>query len=457
MPLDLATDYAAEDADIALRLKEAMDPQLDELNLRSLFETLEMPLLTVLAELEWNGILVNPDELDRQRARLAEQIVVLKDRIDVAAMETIGRTFNPDSPKQLAGALFNKPDATDAGLGLKVVKKTPKGEPSTDVEVLEKLADDATITTPIPGLIVEYRTLSKLVSTYLVALKEAVNPVTGRIHASFNQTVAVTGRLASSDPNLQNIPIRTEVGREIRRAFIAPPGRTLVSADYSQIELRLLAHLSKDPGLIEAFHQGVDIHTAVAAQVNNVRPEEVTKAQRSGAKMVNFGIVYGVTPYGLARRLGVPTSEAEAIITGYKKRFAGITTFLQECIDFAQSNGYVETMLKRRRNLPDIHSNIPARRAFAERNAINSVVQGSAADLIKLAMVDLHALFTGARPPVPNVKMLLQIHDELVFEADTQTAAEVQRIVVERMEKAMTLSVPLKADSSIAANWFDGK
>ena len=457
VPLPLATDYAAEDADVALRLKNAMDAQLDELGLRKLFQTLEMPLVTVLAELEWNGILVDPAELDRQRERLAKQIVELKDKIDVASMETIGRTFNPDSPKQLAGALFNKRDAGDPGLGLKVVKKTPKGEPSTDVEVLEKLAEDTTITTPIPALIVEYRTVTKLVSTYLVALKEAINPVTKRIHASFNQTVAVTGRLASSDPNLQNIPIRTDVGREIRRAFISPPGRTLVSADYSQIELRLLAHLSRDPALIEAFHQGIDIHTAVAAQVNNVKPEEVTKAQRSGAKMVNFGIVYGVTPFGLARRLGVPTAEAEAIITGYKKRFAGITTFLQECIDHAQQHGYVETMLKRRRNLPDIHSNVPSRRSFAERNAINSVVQGSAADLIKLAMVDLHALFTGPKPPIPNVRMLLQIHDELVFEADESTAEDARKIIVDRMEKAMTLSVPLKADSSIAANWFDGK
>jgi DNA polymerase-1 len=416
-----------------------------------------MPLVLVLAELEWNGVLVEPGELDRQRDRLAKQIVELKDKIDVSAMETLGRTFNPDSPKQLAGALFNKKDAEEAGLGLKIVKRTPKGDASTDVEVLEKLAEDTTITTPIPALVVEYRTLTKLVSTYLVALKEAINPVTKRIHASFNQTVAVTGRLASSDPNLQNIPIRTDVGKEIRRAFIAPKGRTLVSADYSQIELRLLAHLSRDPALIEAFHQGIDIHTAVAAQVNNVKPEEVTKAQRSGAKMVNFGIVYGVTPFGLARRLGVPTSEAEAIITGYKKRFAGITTFLQECIEHARSLGYVETMLKRRRNLPDIHSNVPNRRAFAERNAINSVVQGSAADLIKLAMVDLHRLFTGPKPPVQNVKMILQIHDELVFEADEETAEEARKIIVDRMEKAMTLSVPLQADSSIAPNWFDGK
>ncbi|MFT3685656.1 MAG: DNA polymerase [Phycisphaerales bacterium] len=457
VPLDLATQYAAEDADIALRLRNIMAPQLTELGLSDLFARLEMPLVLVLAELEWNGVLVEPGELDRQRERLAKQIVELKDKIDVSAMETLGRTFNPDSPKQLAGALFNKKDAEEAGLGLKIVKRTPKGDASTDVEVLEKLAEDATITTPIPALVVEYRTLTKLVSTYLVALKEAINPVTHRIHASFNQTVAVTGRLASSDPNLQNIPIRTDVGKEIRRAFVAPKSRTLVSADYSQIELRLLAHLSRDPALIEAFHQGIDIHTAVAAQVNNVKPEDVTKAQRSGAKMVNFGIVYGVTPYGLARRLGVPTSEAEAIITGYKKRFAGITTFLQECIEHARSLGYVETMLKRRRNLPDIHSNVPNRRAFAERNAINSVVQGSAADLIKLAMVDLHALFTGPKPPVKNVKMILQIHDELVFEADESTAEEARKIIVDRMEKAMTLSVPLQADSSIAANWFDGK
>jgi DNA polymerase-1 len=269
VPLDLATEYAAEDADVSLRLAQTMQPRLEAMGLTDLMQKLELPLVEVLAELEWNGITVDGDELERQRGRLQTRIDALAKEMQKAAMETIGRGFNPDSPKQLAGVLFNKPDDEEPGLGLKVVKRTKTGA-STDIEVLEKLAADPDITTTIPSLIVEYRQLTKLVSTYLVALKEAILPETGRVHASFHQTVAATGRLASSDPNLQNIPIRTEVGREIRRAFIAPPGRLLLTADYSQIELRLLAHLSQDPGLIEAFTRGEDIHTQVAAQIHNV-------------------------------------------------------------------------------------------------------------------------------------------------------------------------------------------
>ena len=298
----------------------------------------------------------------------------------------------------------------------------------TDAEVLEKLAEDPAIENPIPKLIVEHRELSKLVNTYLEALAEAIYPegVEGahRIHSSFSQTVAVTGRLASSDPNLQNIPIRTDVGREIRRAFIASEGNVLISADYSQIELRLLAHLSRDAALIKAFHEGQDIHTAVAAQIHNVKLDQVTREQRNGAKMVNFGIVYGVTPFGLGRRLGVSNSAAEEIITGYKRRFPGITTFLQECVEQAKSHGYVQTMLGRRRPIPEIESPIPARRAFAERTAINSVVQGSAADLIKLAMVDVYAALP-ITASLASAKLLLQIHDELVFEC---AAADIEKL-----------------------------
>ncbi len=455
VPVDLATPYAAGDADLTLALMQVMLPQLRALGMMSLFYDLEMPLVDVLAELEFNGVKVDGDELDRQRARLQSKLTQILDTLDAESKRALGRAFDPDSPKQLSAALFNSPEDGTPGLGIKPIKRTKTGF-STDAEVLEKLGEDATLTTPIPKLILEYRQLSKLVSTYLVALKEEINPSTGRVHTSFNQTVAATGRLASSDPNLQNIPIRTEIGREIRKAFVAESGNLLVTADYSQIELRLLAHLSKDPALTQAFHEGADIHTAVAAQVHHIPIEQVTKEQRSGAKMVNFGIVYGVTPYGLARRLGIENDEAAEIINGYKKRFAGITTFLEECIQQAKRYGYVETIMKRRRPILDIESNVPARRAFAERIAINSVVQGSAADLIKLAMVNIQREIDAGKAP-KGLKMLLQIHDELVFEVPTGAADAAKKLVVEKMENAMTLSVPLKVDANAGKNWFEGK
>ncbi len=483
VPVNAATQYAAEDADVALRLREVMLPQLRAMGLWDLWSGVELPLVEVLAELEWNGVLVDPAELDRQRARLQTRLDELREQINRHAKVTIGREFNPESPRQLAAALFNKPDELDQeggrGLGLKPLKRTQTGY-STDIEVLEKLAADPAITTPIPSLVVEHRQLAKLVGTYLVALKDAINPETRRIHSSFNQTGAATGRLASSDPNLQNIPIRTEIGREIRKAFIAPPGHVLISADYSQIELRLLAHLSRDPALIEAFHRGEDIHTAVAAQIHAVQPADVTRSQRDGAKMVNFGIVYGITPFGLARRLKIEEKAAAEIITGYKRRFAGISTFLEECIAQARRFGYVETMLKRRRPITDIDDRNPQRRALAERVAINSVVQGSAADLIKLAMVDIFRRSKPSSPlggggrasrpegapsstpstppsPIGAVRMLLQIHDELVFESPAEIAEEARRMIVDRMENVMQFSVPIRVDSHIAPNWYEGK
>ncbi|MEN0021244.1 MAG: DNA polymerase I, partial [Planctomycetota bacterium] len=388
VPLDRATDYAAEDADVTLQLARLMQPELRAQGLHELMTTLEMPLVGVLAELEINGILVDPDELSRQRERLETRIAELRSEIQDSALDAIGRGFDTDSPKQLSEVLFNKPDAEPPGLGLKPIKKTTTGY-STDAEVLDKLTQDPTIDSPIPGLVLDYRQLAKLVNTYLASLTDDIHPETKRIHASFNQTVAATGRLSSSDPNLQNIPIRTDVGREIRRAFVAPEGRVLISADYSQIELRLLAHLSRDPALIEAFQRGEDIHRAVAAQIHSVALDDVTREQRSGAKMVNFGIVYGITPFGLARRLGVSNGEATDIIDSYKRKFAGITTFLEECVEYARSHGYVETMMKRRRPITDIDARNPQRKSLAERMAINSVVQGSAADLIKLAMVNI--------------------------------------------------------------------
>ncbi|MCA9278898.1 MAG: DNA polymerase I [Phycisphaeraceae bacterium] len=468
IPLDRASAYAAEDADITFRLAEALRPRLRAGGLAELATSVEIPMVEVLAEIEYNGVYIDADELERQRARLQTRIDELKTEIQDAAMSSCGRTFEPDSPKQLGTILFNKPTDADPGLGIKPYKKLKTG-PSTDAETLDRIVADRATDSPIPKLILEYRQLTKLVSTYLVALKDAINPRTGRVHTSFHQTGAATGRLSSSDPNLQNIPIRSDIGREIRKAFAAMPGHVLVCADYSQIELRLLAHLSRDKGLIEAFERGEDIHAAVAAQVNSVSIDNVTREMRARAKAVNFGIVYGITSFGLARQLDISRTEAQTIIDDYKHRFAGITTFMQECIDEAQRYGYVTTMLGRRRAIRGLDARNPSERSLAERVAINSVVQGSAADLIKLAMVDLHRIFSpnaahwrdGKSPEIDGVRMLIQIHDELVFEAPEPVAEKVQDVVVHAMEHAMDarfdLRVPISVDSSIAPTWFDGK
>ncbi len=459
VPLNLASPYAAEDADVTLQLNEKLSPLLKkESSLEKLYREVEMPLIEVLASLEYNGVLVSKEELNNQQSRLQKRIDELVETINKEAQETIARTFDLNSPKQLSAALFNKPDDEVEGLGIKPIKKTKTGF-STNAEVLEKLAQDPDIETQIPSLILEYRQLTKLVSTYLKSLVDDIHPDTHRIHASFNQTVAATGRLSSSDPNLQNIPIRSDIGREIRKAFIAQDDHLLISADYSQIELRILAHLSEDPALIEAFLAGEDIHQAVAAQINGIPLEDVTSAQRSGAKMVNFGIVYGVTPWGLARRLDVSNAEATEIIDNYKAKFANITSFLDECVEFARTHGYVQTMLGRRRPIPDIDDRNPQRKALAERMAINSVVQGSAADLIKIAMIDLHERIKAAdsTSPLLGSKMILQIHDELVFETPTDRADEAKVLIEERMEAAMDLKVPLLVDAHVSSDWFGGK
>ncbi len=451
-PLDLAVEYAAEDADISLRLIEHLEPSLKIMGVRSLYDDVEIPLVTTLAGMEYEGIRVDPDVLDAQSEVLKKRIVELRELI----LNASPREFNPDSPKQLAGVLFNPVDDLSApGLGLKVIKKGKTG-PSTDMEVLGKLADNPEVETPVPSLIVEYRQLTKLVGTYLAALKEYINPETGRIHASFNQTVAATGRLSSSDPNLQNIPIRTEVGRQIRKAFVASPGHKLITADYSQIELRILAHLSKDTALVDAFNAGEDIHRTVAAEVYNVAVEDVTGEQRSNAKMVNFGIVYGITAFGLARRLGgkISNEEAAKIISDYKTRFKGIDAFLDRCVQEATDHGFVETMLHRRRAIPQIASRNPRERMLGERVAINSVVQGSAADLIKIAMVNIYRKLPEA---CPGTRMLLQIHDELVFESPDAEVDAAFEFVVREMESAMSLRVPLKVGAEIADNWLEAK
>ncbi|MFK7788066.1 MAG: DNA polymerase I [Phycisphaeraceae bacterium] len=448
--LETVSQYAAEDADITLRLCNKLKTKLDEQGMTELYETIEMPLVHVLATMEQHGIQVDPGILDAQREKLQSRIDELRsDILDRAKVD-----FNPDSPKQLGEVLFNQ-------LGFKVIKKTKTGF-STDSEVLEKLdslpPEDITSVDesarPIPGLMIEYRMLTKLVGTYLLSLKEAIAD-DGRVHARFNQTGAATGRLSSSDPNLQNIPIRTEVGRDIRKAFVAAPGHKLIAADYSQIELRVLAHLSEDPALIDAFNKGQDIHNAVAAQVFGAKPEDVTKEQRNRAKVINFGIIYGITAFGLARRIDdLDNKAAAALIDEYKERFPGIDGFMQTCIEKASADGYVETILGRRRAIPGIHERNPNQRALAERLAINSVVQGSAADLIKLAMVNLQQRIEREQLPA---KLLLQIHDELVIESPADQADEMAKILVETMQSAMALKVPLEVEPGIGEDWFGAK
>ncbi len=449
--IDRAVPYAAEDADVTLRLLEPLVGEVEAEGMSDLLANLEWPLVRVLADMEYAGVQVDPDELDRQRLRISDRLDVLRQHI----AEASPCPLNPDSPKQLAAALFNDPGDDPPGLGLTPIKRRKTG-PSTDQEVLEKLESDPEIDTPLPGFILEYRQLAKLVGTYLVSLKECINPETGRVHASFNQTVTATGRLSSSNPNLQNIPIRTDIGREIRRAFVAGANRVLVTADYSQVELRLLAHLSNDESLREAFLEGEDIHRAVASEVFAVPVDDVTRSQRDAAKMVNFGIVYGITPYGLSRRLGEGTDvpRAAAIINDYKARFPGIEAFLRECVAQARDAGYVETMCGRRRRIQEIDSNDPQRRSLAERLAINSVVQGSAADLIKLAMIDLHARL----PAVDSdADLVLQVHDELVVETPKESADSVRDLVVACMECAMELSIPLVVDVAVSESWYDAK
>jgi DNA polymerase-1 len=449
--LDKVVPYAAEDADVTLRLRAPLEGQVQDEGLIKLLDDMELPLVRVLADMEFAGVRIDPDELDRQRLRLSERLEQVRGRIAQAAPCPL----NPDSPKQLAAALFNAPVDDPPGLGLTPIKRRKTG-PSTDMEVLEKLEAAPDVLTPLPGLILEYRKLAKLVNTYLVSLKECINPNTGRVHASFNQTVTATGRLSSSNPNLQNIPIRSDIGRDIRRAFVAEPGSILVTADYSQVELRLLAHLSGDEALRTAFREGEDIHRAVASEVFSVPLDEVTREQRGAAKMVNFGIVYGITPYGLARRLGEDTDvpRATSIIRDYKNRFPGIDSFLEKCKDQARDKGWVETMCGRRRTIQEIDSNDKQRRALAERLAINSVVQGSAADLIKIAMIDLHRQL----PDIDaDAKLVLQVHDELVVETPAAHAERTRDLLVICMEGAMDLEIPVVVDVSMSESWYDAK
>lgn len=449
VPLDQITPYAAEDADITLRLYEHLSPMLSQMSMQALAQDVEMPLVDVLAEMEYRGIKVDPDVLVKQKAQLSTRIEDLRERISAV----LGPEVNPDSPKQLGDALFNK-------MGLPVVKRTKTGF-STDNEVLEKLCDREDLTpdqAAAPKLLIEYRQLTKLVNTYLDNLRSSIHPTSGRVHASFHQTGAATGRLSSSNPNLQNIPIRTDIGRQIRKAFLAdpgPPAHCLISADYSQIELRILAHLSEDSALIDAFQKDLDIHTAVAAQVFDRDPADITPAQRDRAKTINFGIIYGITAFGLARRVdSLNVAAAKQLIADYRQRFAGIDTFLAQCIQQATEEGYVTTMLGRRRPIRQIQATHANTRKLGERLAINTVVQGSAADLIKLAMVNLHRRIQHEHLPM---KLLIQIHDELVFETPVDASHAAADIVRHEMEQAIQLKVPLKVDVGVGPDWFSAK
>ncbi|HYE16857.1 MAG TPA: DNA polymerase I, partial [Tepidisphaeraceae bacterium] len=444
--LQTITRYAAEDADIALRLADLFKSRLDEVPaLRKLSDDVETPLIDVLAEMEFNGVAIDEQILAEQSAVLGARADELRARILTEA--NVG-DFNPDSTKQLADVLFNK-------LGLKVIKRGKTG-PSTDVEVLEKLADLHVV----PKLILEYRSLIKLKNTYLDNLKTHVNPATNRIHGSFNQTGAATGRLSMSDPNLQNIPIRTDEGRRIRLAFV--PGdrerNVLLTADYSQIELRLLAHFTQEPALLRSFELDEDVHRTVASEVFHVPLNEVTKDQRGQAKTVNFGIIYGVSAYGLARRIeGLNQKAAQELINAYNARFPAIKQFLEQCVQQAQAFGYVETILGRRRPLPDITSGVIALRNAAERMAINSVVQGSAADLIKIAMNNVYQRMTRENW---KSKLLLQVHDELVFETPADSVEQESAWIREEMIRAgdqLKLTVPLKVEAGWGKNWQEGK
>ncbi len=437
VPLESAAPYAAEDADITLRLHRAMWPQLAQTpGLEKIYREIEIPLVTVLSDMEQTGVAIDCQMLALQSRQLAKRIV----EIEQEAHREAGQPFNLGSPKQIQELLFDK-------LQLPVLAKTPTGVPSTAESVLAELALDY----PLPRLILEHRSLSKLKSTYTDRLPEQVSVTTGRVHTSYHQAVAATGRLSSSDPNLQNIPIRTEEGRRIRQAFVARPGCVLLAADYSQIELRIMAHLSSDAGLLKAFSAGEDVHCATAAEVFGVAPEEVSSDQRRSAKAINFGLIYGMSAFGLARQLGIPRGAAQEYIERYFARYPGVRDYMEGTRAQAHEQGYVETVFGRRLYLPDINARNGQRRAAAERTAINAPMQGTAADIIKRAMINLHDWI--ASQSQWDITMIMQVHDELVFEVAVADVESVREEIRARMCAAAALRVPLVVDIGVGNNW----
>ena len=434
--LDEAGRYAAEDADITLRLHRVLQPQLLAVpSLDGVYRDIEMPLVPVLARIEANGVHIDMAELRRQSQDLSVRMLAAQQK----ATELAGHTFNLDSPKQLQAVLFDE-------LKLPALVKTPKGQPSTNEEALEAIAEQH----ELPRVILEYRGLAKLRSTYTDKLPEMVNPDTGRVHTSYHQSGAATGRLSSSDPNLQNIPIRTDDGRRIRRAFVAPPGRKILACDYSQIELRIMAHLSEDPGLVRAFEQGVDVHRATAAEVFGRALDEVTPNERRAAKAINFGLMYGMSAFGLARNLGIDRGQAQDYVALYFSRYPGVRDFMERMRQQARDQGYVETLEGRRLYLNDIHARNQGLRAGAERAAINAPMQGTAADIIKRAMVRVDGWLQGQGD---QARMIMQVHDELVFETEGEFLDTLRLKVVELMSSSAQLRVPLVVDAGVGDNW----
>ena len=434
--LEEAGPYAAEDADVTLRLHQALWPQLQEQEgPGSVFTAIEMPLVPVLSRIERTGALISRELLAAHSTELGARLTELEG----SAHELAGQAFNLGSPKQLGEILFDK-------LGLPVIKKTPKGAPSTAEEVLAELALDY----PLPQLLLEHRSLSKLKSTYTDKLPEMINPRNGRVHTSYHQAVAATGRLSSSDPNLQNIPIRTPEGRRIRQAFIAPQGYRIVAADYSQIELRIMAHLSADPGLMKAFREGQDVHRATAAEVFEVAVEEVSGDQRRKAKAINFGLMYGMSAFGLARQLHLGRNEAQQYIERYFERYPGVQQYMDRTRAVAREQGYVETLFGRRLHLPQINARNKMLAQAAERTAINAPMQGTAADIIKRAMLAVAGWLEGDGP---DAKMIMQVHDELVFEVATNEVEAVSQKICSLMSGAAELAVPLLVEAGAGANW----
>jgi len=432
-------EYSCEDADVTMKLKYIFEPKLHETGTYDLFKNIEMPLVSVLSWMETEGTKVDKNILSVLSVELTNELTIVEKEIQ----EIAGETFNISSPKQLGDILFEK-------LNLEPnIKKTKTGQYPTGEEVLVKLEGKH----PIISKILEFRSLKKLLSTYIDNLPELINPRTQRIHASFNQAVAATGRLSSTNPNLQNIPIRTARGREIRKAFVPRNQHyQILAADYSQIELRIIAAISKDEGMIEAFRQGQDIHAATAAKVYNIPLEDVTKEMRRNAKTVNFGIIYGISAFGLSQRLGIFRAEAANLINQYFEKYPNIKKYMDDTINQARENGYVTTLLGRRRYLRDINSNNATVRGYSERNAINAPIQGSAADIIKIAMINIYRSFTEKQL---RSRMMIQVHDELVFDVHKDETDIVKEIVAKEMKNAIQLEVPMDVDIGIGQNWFE--